>query len=201
MSTMIGPSGEALPEPLAARVRGELQAGEVVLWTGRPIPGLAARPAMAFSLISGAMLVPMVLVAGVMVGMVLLIVLLTKLACFALVLLPVGLILLLGFTMVIGLPWWTRHLAAQTAYALTDRRAIVWQQGAFAVHVRSFSRQQLGSIQRNERPDGSGDLIFDQTFWRDSHGHQHVRGVGFTSIARVRDVEELVRAMLEKTPE
>ena len=197
MTTMIGPSGEPLPEDLAARVRGELQAGEVVVWTGRPIPGLAARPAMAFSLISGVMLVPMVFVALFMAGVVLLMVFLTKIPCFALFLLPVGLIVLLGFAMVFGLPLWTRKMAAQTAYALTNRRAIIWQKGPFAMHVQSFTRQQLGAIQRNERPDGSGDLIFDQTYWRDSHGQQHARGVGFSSIARVREVEELVRAWLE----
>jgi hypothetical protein len=201
MDTSIQASGDALPEPLATRVKAELQPGEVVLWTGRPIPGLAARPAMAFSVIGGVMLVPMVLVAAGMAALVVVIALLAHSVCVALFLLPVGLIVLLSLGMVIGLPLWTRRLAAQTAYALTNRRAIVWQKGSFAMHVRSFTRQQLGAMQRNERPDGSGDLIFDQTYWHDSHGRHHSRGIGFASIARVRDVEQLVRAMLEKPEE
>jgi hypothetical protein len=201
MDTMLTASGDPLPEPLAARVRAALQPGEVLLWTGRPIPALAARPAMAFSLISGVMFVPAVFVALFMVGMVLLMVFLTKLVCFALVLVPVGLILLLSITLIVGVPLWTRSLAAGTAYALTDRRAIVWQKGPFSVSVQSFTRDRLGNLQRRERPDGSGDLIFDQTYFHDHNGHHHARAVGFMSIARVREIEDLVRALVEKAQE
>ena len=36
-------SGVSLPEPLAARVRAEIQPGETLLWTGRPDAGILAR--------------------------------------------------------------------------------------------------------------------------------------------------------------
>jgi hypothetical protein len=200
MDTMIAVSGEALPEWLAMRLRAEMRPDETLVWTGRPIPAVAARGAWIFSLVGGVMLVPMVVMAVVFCGITLAITLLTKNICFALFLLPFFAVLLVIVGMIAVVPFWVRYRAGHTVYALTDRRALIWQKGPFAFHVRSFAREQLLEFQRNERPDGTGDLIFEQIPWRDGHGHQYLRSVGFTSIARVRDVEELIRATLLTPP-
>ena len=200
MDTMIAASGEALPEWLVARLRAELRPGETLVWTGRPIPAVAARGAWIFSIVGGVMLIPMVVMAVVFGGIFLAVALLAKSACFLLFLLPFFGVLMIIVGIVALMPFLARRQAGNTVYALTDRRAIIWQKGPFAFHVRSFAREQLQEFQRSERPDGTGDLIFEQVPWRDGHGHQQVRCVGFTSIARVRDVEELIRATLLAPP-
>jgi hypothetical protein len=200
MSNLNALAGPALPDALATRLRAELQPGETLIWTCRPIASVAARPAWIFSLVGGVMLVPMVLISLVMAAIFLGLALLAKSICIALFLVPFFAVLLVIIGMVVCMPFFARYSAGNTVYALTDRRAIIWQKGPWAFHVRSFAREQLGAIQRNERPDGTGDLIFEQIPYHDDHGH-HLRSIGFTSIARVRDVEDLIRATLLTSPD
>ena len=189
-------SGEPLPPALAQRVAAELQPGEALIWTGRPIKALAARPATIFSLISGVMLVPMIVIATLMAGMVLLFAFLTKLACVALFLLPIAFIVAVAVVMVILAPILARKSADQTAYALTNRRAIIWQKAFSSFRVHSFGPAQIAGMTRNENPDGTGDLVFETNHWRDSHGHHRSQPLGFCAIAGVQDIESLVRATL-----
>jgi hypothetical protein len=118
-------------------------------------------------------------------------------ACFPLFGLPfvvVGLGLLTS-------PFWLRQQAKRTCYALSDRRAIIWNAGWFgSVEVRSYGPGQLTRIRRVEYPDGCGDLIFEEliTFGSDSDGHRttNTRRYGFMAIPRVHEVEELLRKAL-----
>jgi hypothetical protein len=189
------PSGDPLPEPLAQRLRAELQPGETLLWTGRPVPALAARPAWALTLLGGAMLIPGIIIAGIIGIVVVAVAFATQSPCFALFLLPFLAMFALVILLLATLPFGARRLADNTIYAVTDRRAILWQKIFWAFHVRSFSPQQLAAMQRIERTDGTGDLIFEQVPYHDEHG-RHLRSVGFTALARVRDVEDLIRAAL-----
>jgi hypothetical protein len=198
---MIAPSGDPLPEPLAQRLHAELQPGETLLWTGRPIPAAAARGIWIFSLVGGVMMIPALIMAAVMGLIVLIVALLAKSLCVVLFLLPLFAMLCLMIVLLLALPLYVQRQARHTVYALTDRRAIVWQKGFGAMRVRSFNRDQLAALQRTERPDGTGDLIFEQTLYHGHHGHHHTQSVGFTSIARVRDVEELIRATLLTPPQ
>jgi hypothetical protein len=200
MDQMIAASGDALPDWLASRLNAELRPGETLVWTGRPVPALAARGAWIFSLVGGVMLIPMVVMAVVIGAIVAVVALLAKSPCFLLVLLPFFTVLLVIVALVALVPFLARRHVKNTVYALTNLRAIIWQKGPFAFQVRSFAREQLLEFQRTERPDGTGDLIFEQVPWHDGHGHQHLRTIGFTSIARVRDVEELIRATLLTPP-
>jgi hypothetical protein len=52
-------------------------------------------------------------------------------------------------------------------------------------------------MSRTERADGSGDLVFEEDWSRDRHGHRQVRRRGFFAIAGVREVEDLVRKTLK----
>ncbi|MFT3687017.1 MAG: hypothetical protein QM783_19200 [Phycisphaerales bacterium] len=67
--------------------------------------------------------------------------------------------------------------------------------------ARSFSPVQLGSMERVERNDGSGDLVFVRETYSttDSDGHRsnHLRPVGFIGLADVRAAERVVRGLVE----
>ena len=85
-------------------------------------------------------------------------------------------------------------------YALTDRRALIWEPGWFRYTVRSYAREALGRMVRVDRTGGAGDLVFEEYYTRstDSDGMssttRHQRG--FMGIDGVREVEELVRLTL-----
>ncbi len=183
------------PPELDARVRSELQRDERLLWVGQPLPGRFARggcilalfglPFTAFALFwtAGA-----AFAAGSISGL---------FSCFALFGVP---FLVVGFGM-LSSPYWLRQKAKRTCYALTDRRAIVWNAGWFgSVEIRGYGPGQLTRIRRVEYPDGCGDLVFEEftTLGTDSDGHptSSTRRYGFMAIQRVHEVEELVRKVL-----
>jgi len=195
-------SGTSLPAPLAQRIAAELQPGEVLIWTGQPVPAVAARGTWIFSVIGGVMLVPMLIVAAFIMSIMLVMTVLNRMfglmgICFMLFF-GFGLLAMMSFFIL--LPWLTRRAAANTAYALTNRRVIVLGAGAFAARIQSFGPQQLGQMFRTERVNGTGSLVFQQYHYYDADGHHVTRTVGFTSIAGVRDVEALVRATLLNQP-
>ena len=107
---------------------------------------------------------------------------------FGLIFVAVGLAMLTA-------PLWMRWRAGRTVYAVTDRRAVVWE-GGLSTTVRSFDADALGDLERRERADGSGDLILARDLRTTSHhGRRGVRTteVGFFGIPDVRGVERLVR--------
>ncbi len=99
-------------------------------------------------------------------------------------------------------PLWMPRRIRRIIYALTDRRALIWEPGWFRDRytVRSYAREGLGRMVRVDRADGSGDLVFEEYYTRstDSDGTssttRHQRG--FMGIDGVREVEELVRLTL-----
>ena len=93
-------------------------------------------------------------------------------------------------------PFWMSRKALRTVYAITDQRAIVFEGRVFGgVNVQSFLPERLTSMSRNERSDGTGDLIFEQFQQPAGSGTTTVRR-GFIAIERVRDVEELINNSL-----
>ena len=54
-------------------------------------------------------------------------------------------------------------------------------------------------MRREQHADGSGDLVFAQDIRRDSDGDRHSTGVGFLAIREVKAVEELVRALAQRS--
>jgi hypothetical protein len=173
-----------LPPELETRVQSELAAGERLVWVGQPRPGRA----LLGSLILVLFAIPwtafavfwMVLASGANLW-------------FALFGVPFVVIGLGMLTAPLGV--WRK--ARQTCYALTDRRAIVWEPGLFgSVRVRSFGPEHLGALSRVERPDGSGDLIFEEFWTRHRRSHHTVQRSGFLAIDRVREVEEMIRKTL-----
>jgi hypothetical protein len=182
---------ETLPPEMAQRVQSELTTGERLIWVGRARPD-AFRRQTIFMAIFGAIF------GGVALFM------LTKVleaggSLFpSLFLLP---FLLVGGTMLTA-PIWMPYRIRRIIYALTDRRALIWEPGWFLGRytIRSYAREGLGRMARVDRAGGTGDLVFEEYYTRstDSDGMssstRHQRG--FMGIDGVREVEELVRLTL-----
>jgi hypothetical protein len=189
---------DELPEDLHDVIKPELAPGERLLWAGRAnarASGRTSTPLLGFVWSAGFLTVS----AG----------------CFAaffgllgqrfnVIEIATGLFGviagIIGFLVLIGtLGSWIsegsgRALIKRRCYALTDRRAIVWnpRAGSKAVEVYSFHRGRVKDVHRTEYPDGSGDVIFAL---KDARYDESESG-RFVGVAEVRRVEDLVRRVL-----
>jgi len=178
------------------RLGRELRSDERLLWSGRPRPwylmraalplALFAIPWIAFSLfwMAGAagFRVPD-LRAG-------------RFALFPLFGLP---FLIIGVLMLVS-PLWARSQAKRTIYAVTSQRLLILVYGR-STSVRSFDPTVLGPIQRSDRPDGTGDLLFpDQTLLNTTRGYSRLQAMttGFVGIIDVRLVHDLIRTTFNR---
>lgn len=189
----------SLPDELDARVRSELDHGEQLLWVGQPDPRRFARVALpivffgipwtAFSIFWTVMAFIGVgggQGAGPGIGW-----------FFPLFGVP---FVLIGLGM-LSSPFWLRRKAKRTCYALTNRRAILWEARLFgSMEVRSYRPEHLTKIVRRDYAHGSGDLVFEEpmsvqgTSHRDTVAMTH--GHGFIGVNNVREIEELLRKAL-----
>jgi hypothetical protein len=106
---------------------------------------------------------------------------------------------LVGFGM-LSSPYWAYRRACNTVYAITDRRAILFEGGRRTTTVRSFKPMQLRNVHRRQKNDGSGDVLFSRRTWRDSDGDAHSVEVGFLRVQDVRDVEQRLQELAERSP-
>jgi hypothetical protein len=94
-----------------------------------------------------------------------------------------------------------RIRSARTAYALTDRRALILEGSLSGKRtIRSYSTDRLVSLTRVEHPTGWGDLVFEEEerLVRGKGGRRiQLVPRGFLGIDSVRDVEQLVRATMK----
>lgn len=195
-----GQRGELSPERMS-RLERELERGERVVWAVSPSPRAYARGSWGvclFGAVFGGFAVFWMVMAGFEAwfsgnatgaqGV---------FAFFPLCGLP---FLAVGVAM-LTTPVWMRGRAAKVIYAVTDRRALVITPVTFrGESVRTFLPSQLGSLERVERSDGSGDLIFtrDPYMRSDSDGNttRGYRGVGFIGVGDVRGAERVVRRLV-----
>ena len=184
-----------LPEPVRALVQAEIQPGESLRWVEQPIPARLARASW-----------PLVLFA-------------IPWTAFALFWMwgaaqgsahapgPFRLFPLFGLPFVlVGLgmltsPVWVLRAAKSTVYVVSDRRALVIRAGLRgSVTVRAFEPEKLGDLSRNQRADGSGDLVFGQDVRTSSKGGTYRVDYGFLAVPNVREAEEFVRALARHAP-
>ena len=86
-------------------------------------------------------------------------------------------------------------------YVVTDRRAIVIRGGwRGSVSVRSFEPEKLMDLRREQREDGSGDLVFGQDLKIGSKGRRYTMDYGFLAVPNAREAEEYVRALARRAP-
>lgn len=196
--------GSSLPDELDAGVRSELEPSEQLLWVGQPRPSRFGRMALPFVLFG----IPWTAFAIFWMAMAS-----TGLfaggggapnagpfgffVCFPLFGVP---FVLIGLAM-LSSPFWLRRKAKRTCYALTDRRAILWEAGLFgSMEVRSYSAENLTKIVRRDYADGSGDLVFEEPITLRSTNNSNTiastQGHGFLGIDNVRAIEELLRKAL-----
>ncbi len=186
-----------LPEPLRARIEAELASGERLLWASQPDPKRPRGPRqsrastwvwvagwLSLALTCSLALKPVSTSQYAPIGMVV----------FAIAIINVG----MGFLTIV-------HMLAELAeegslkrrlslsfYALTDRRAVVWEPAprTVALSVRQYLPDSLKAenIQRFEFADGSGDLVFVWGIYPQNQG--------FFGVDDIRRVDELVRRVL-----
>ncbi len=101
----------------------------------------------------------------------------------------------IGLFMVLS-PAITYWMALKTVYAITDQRLLVIEQG-IKRSTRSFERSAINVLESVERMDGSGDVTFSQSTYRDGDGDQQVRKEQFIGIPGARGVERLIRETLQ----
>lgn len=124
----------------------ELSANERLLWAGRPAPlrqAIQALPLALFGIPFTIFACSWTFGAGAFSGV------------FALV----GVLFLLVGIKMLTSPLWSYAKAKSTVYAVTDKRALVIRGGG-ARAVTSYEPADIGEIDRREKSDGSGDLIF-----------------------------------------
>jgi hypothetical protein len=179
-----------LPEHLRSLVENELQEGEEIAWICQPIRKYFAMRSL-----------PMVLFAIPWTGFAIFWIAGASgfkipnfkhgFDFFPLFGIP---FLLIGFGM-LSSPFWMAWKAKRTAYVLTDRRAIIFE-GGWSANIRSFVPERLLDLQRTQRKDGSGDLIFEKKMSSNSGSSNRVTDIGFLAVPNVKDVEERVRLIV-----
>jgi hypothetical protein len=181
--------GEFIVDPLVLR---ELRDGEQALWCGRPDPkrrieGGGRASALEWSVrlrLAGLLVVAILAAISFFVQR-----RLPSAHTFTLLLVLAAVLLL--FSLAGSLPTYARRRSARRdlrhfVYAITNQRILVinnarrHQEG-----VQSYTRQEIGRIQRFER-DGWGDIIFGQG------GQQAGAAARFIGIPDVRSVEALL---------
>ncbi len=175
----------------------ELDAGERIVWNGRPDPArlkqkavpqaLLAIPLTAFLLfwIWGASEPAR---ADFAAG---------KPLDFESVLIPVFGVFGLILVALIGLnPWLEGAKARRTFYALTERRALVVVEGRRR-EIKSVLPAQL-QIERVELPGGRGDIVLRRQIGGRGQG-ETAEEIGFYGIENAREVERLARELASRT--
>jgi hypothetical protein len=170
--------GERSPFVIAQR---EMRPGEKLVWAERPRPGALAHaglttalfgiPFLAFALFWTFMASGATASGGI--GVVF--------PMFGLPFIGVGLWL-------VGTPLWAAQRAQSTIYAITDQRLVIMRTGATS-EVQSYGPEDFDSLDRRERPDGSGDIVFrNENLIRRGRNATYVTNnkIGFFGVPNVR---------------
>jgi hypothetical protein len=104
--------------------------------------------------------------------------------------------LIIGLAMLAS-PLFSYLQGLRTFYAVTNKRILIIETGK-SRKVQSYGEGDVGSLERTERPDGSGDLAFAKHYSKDSDGDQRTRDIKFVGIAQVRSVENIIRDVFKK---
>jgi hypothetical protein len=191
-------------QTLETSISNELVEGEQLLWSGRPEPGgkSITSPARVF-LIIGLIYFPLGLLL-VALGLILLFAVpgAANSGGYLGALIPGGVFFIIGLVfLIIGLV--ARFPTKNTSYAITDRRVIILRSGRY-LRAISYHKRAITQVQRLERPDGSGDLIFSGTALPYGNYYNNAnyntassnRQGAFTAIANVHFVEQRLLSML-----
>lgn len=179
------PRPASLPTRSQRLLQAELWPDERILWSSRPDPATFRR-ASSFLVVVG------IFVTGACGGMVVLARHSKMDGTMALALVVVSLGALFGLFL-ISSPLWAGRNAERKIYAVTDRRVLILRTNKNRVtHSQTYLPDRLGAMERLERPDGSGNLIFERYTQPNPDSGTVVIKHGFTAINNVRGVEQLI---------
>ncbi|HEY2956488.1 MAG TPA: hypothetical protein VGK89_14715 [Candidatus Eisenbacteria bacterium] len=174
-------------------INAQLDPGEGLLWSGAPSPerlALSALPAAVFG-------IPFTGFAAFWIYMAYTMTSRSPGLGGAWVLFPLfGLPFLLIGLGILTAPLWAYLGAGRTAYAVTNRRALIISR-VLSINVKSFTHDEIHDLQHVERGDGSGDLYFASRAVPTRRGTLMQR-IGFVGIPDVRSVEQLIRSRLQQ---
>ena len=103
------------------------------------------------------------------------------------------------------LPWWWPNITRHTVYAISDQRLLIIRTWP-SRRVTSYGPDDIDVVERKERRDGSGDLIFRREEYRKLRHHHDPQGkrrvgermIGFFGVPDVRRLEEVVLALKQR---
>ena len=102
---------------------------------------------------------------------------------------------LIGLGMLLS-PLFAFHKGTKTVYALTNRRALIIEGGS-SRSVKSYAFRDMENLERVERADSSGDLIFLRETRRGTKGRTYTEPIGFFGVPDVRAVERTLRGLAD----
>ena len=89
----------------------------------------------------------------------------------------------------------------QAYYLITNRRALIITLGR-TKKVLSYYAAKLQSLERREKADGSGDIVFERSMgastWGGTSRGSYLQEVGFMNIPDVKNVEGMLRDLARK---
>jgi hypothetical protein len=179
------------PDPLT-NARAEMASGETLIWAETSLPGHARRRIFPLSLLGWLFLA-------------LSLAWMSRAAGTSIWLLIMGLpfvAISLGFA---ALPWWWPALSRRTVYAISDRRLLIIRD-LMKRRVTSYGPDDIDVVERRERRDGSGDVIFRREEFRKLRHHSDraskrrtgEREIGFFGVPHVRRVEEAILTLKQQ---
>ncbi|MGI9500107.1 MAG: hypothetical protein ACR2P3_08715 [Geminicoccaceae bacterium] len=181
--------------PLAI-AKTEMVEGEQLIWAETPSAASVRRRTLPISLLGGLFLF-------------LTLTWMAKAATASFWLLILGLAFLCAAFALLLLPWWWPRITRHTVYAISDQRLLIIQewpkrwQGWPRRRVTSYGPDDIDVVERRERRDGSGDLIFRREAYRRLRHHHDPQGkrrvgervIGFFGVPDVRRLEEAILAL------
>jgi hypothetical protein len=108
-----------------------------------------------------------------------------------------GLIFVFIGLAIMSSPFWAFAKGTRTVYGISDRRALVIEGGSSQT-TKSYSFSDMEDLERTERADGSGDLIFKRETRRGAKGRTYLEPIGFFGVPNVREVENTLRQAREQ---
>lgn len=178
-----------LPVPLNHLLQRELEPDEEVAWRGQPRPRLFVGQALASFLFG----IPWTAFALFWTASAAGFTLPSERGLFTLFPLFGVPFILVGLGM-LSAPFVGWYRLRHTAYAITDRRVILIEDGR-KLTVRSFTPEQLDEIQRTEHAGGTGDVAFTRRHGYDLRGRAHSEAVALIGVQEPQRVERLLRAL------
>jgi hypothetical protein len=173
-------------------IESELEPLERLLWTGQPDPRRMARSGLSYV----ALAVPFTAFAALWIIM----------ASgfkwpnfsepwdfFPLFGLP---FLLVGLGMFFS-PVWLFFKARRTAYGITDKRVMIVTFGK-SKSVKSYTHRDMNRLEKIERADGSGDLVFIKDA-EVGNTVRHIPEFGIIGVDHVNEVEGYLEEMMRKS--